>query len=149
MRKHSAGKTIGKEPPELKYFNKLDNLLRHLHDVGGERDRAGNRSMQMDQYCMLILLNLFKPVVATLQELQKTGELQKVQKKLACPRASLARCRNLSQCLIRIESFPFWQAIPQRTFRTLGCFWIALSWRRYPASRWLLFEIVSQPVRKL
>jgi hypothetical protein len=89
MRKHSAGKTIGKEPPELKYFNKLDNLLRHLHDVGGERDRAGNRSMQMDQYCMLILLNLFNPVVASLQELQKTGELQKVQKKLACPRASL------------------------------------------------------------
>jgi hypothetical protein len=31
-----------------------------LHDVGCERDRAGNRSLQMDQYWMLILLYMLQ-----------------------------------------------------------------------------------------
>jgi hypothetical protein len=33
----------------LKYFDQLGELLQQLHDVGCERDRAGNRSLQMDQ----------------------------------------------------------------------------------------------------
>ena len=37
----------------LKYFRQLGELLQQLHDVGCERDRAGNRSLHMDHYCML------------------------------------------------------------------------------------------------
>ena len=54
----------------LKYFHKLDGLLTGLHEVGCERDRAGNRELHMDQYCMLVLLYLFNPIVTSLRGLQ-------------------------------------------------------------------------------
>lgn len=73
----------------LKYFDQLGKLLQQLHDVGCERDRAGNRSLHMDQYCMLVLLALFNPVVTSLRGIQQASELTKVQKKLGCARASL------------------------------------------------------------
>ena len=54
----------------LKYFEQLAGLLERLHDVGTERDRAGNRKLFMDQYCMMVLLFLFNPVVNSLRGLQ-------------------------------------------------------------------------------
>jgi hypothetical protein len=66
----------------------LGKLLQELHEVGCERDRAGNRSLHMDQYCTMILLYLFNPIVTSLRGLQQASELKKVQKKLKCPRAS-------------------------------------------------------------
>jgi len=73
----------------LKYFDKLAPLLERLHDDGCARDRAGNRELHYDQYCLLILLYLFNPVVTSLRGLQQASELAKVQKKLGCSRASL------------------------------------------------------------
>src|SRR5688572_24267095 len=87
----------GKRRPEvtdkdvsgLKYFDKLSPLLARLHEVGCERDKAGNRELHFDQYCLLILLYLFNPVVTSLRGIQQASELEKVQKKLGCARASL------------------------------------------------------------
>lgn len=73
----------------LKYFDKLAPLLERLHDDGCARDRADNRELHYDQYCMLILLYLFNPVVTSLRGLQQASELAKVQKKLGCARAAL------------------------------------------------------------
>src|SRR5258707_4002907 len=73
----------------LKYFDRLAPLLERLHDVGCQRDRAGNRSLHYDQYCMLILLFFFNPVVKSIRGLQQASELKNVQKKLGCPRTSL------------------------------------------------------------
>lgn len=73
----------------LKYFDQLAPLLERLHDVGTARDKAGNRQLFMDQYCMLILLFLFNPIVDSLRGIQQASELAKVQKKLGCPRTSL------------------------------------------------------------
>jgi Transposase DDE domain len=73
----------------LMYFDKLAPLLERLHDDGCARDRAGNRKLHYDQYCLLILLYLFNPVVTSLRGLQQAGELAKVQKKLGCSRAAL------------------------------------------------------------
>jgi hypothetical protein len=73
----------------LKYFDQLHPLLHRLHADGCQRDRAGNRELHFDQYCMLILLYLFNPVVTSLRGLQQASELAKVQKKLGCSRASL------------------------------------------------------------
>ena len=72
-----------------KYLRKLLPLLERLHDDGCERDKAGNRRLHFDQYCTLILLYLFNPVVVSLRSLQQASELQKVQKLLGCKRASL------------------------------------------------------------
>src|ERR1700687_6512825 len=73
----------------FKYFEKLKPLFARLHDVGCVRDKAGNREFHYDEYCTLILLFLFNPIVTSLRGLQQASELQSVQKKLGVPRASL------------------------------------------------------------
>jgi hypothetical protein len=73
----------------LKYFDKLAPLLARLHEVGCQRDKAGNRMLHYDQYCMLVLLFLFNPVVRSLRAIEQASELRKVQRKLGCQRASL------------------------------------------------------------
>src|SRR3954471_10638127 len=73
----------------LKYFDQLAPLLQRLHDVGCQRDRAGNRSLHYDHYCLFVLLFLFNPVIGSLRSLQQASELKKVQKRLGCPRTSL------------------------------------------------------------
>ena len=73
----------------LNYFDKLLPLFEPLREVGCERDKAGNRQLHFDQYCLLVLLFLFNPVVTSLRSLQQAGELKKDQQKLGCKRASL------------------------------------------------------------
>jgi hypothetical protein len=73
----------------VKQLEQLLPLLGRLHEVGCERDRAGNRLLHMDQYCMLILLFFFNPLVPSFRGIQQASELKKVQRKLGCPRASL------------------------------------------------------------
>jgi hypothetical protein len=83
-------KEVGdKDIQGLKYFDKLLPLLENLHEVGCQRDKAGNRELHFDQYCLLILLFLFSPMVRSLRAVQQAGELKKVQKLLGCSRASL------------------------------------------------------------
>jgi hypothetical protein len=73
----------------LKYFDQLAPLLQRLHDSGCQRDVAGNRQLHYDQYCLLILLFLFNPILTSLRGLQQASQLNNVQKKLGCPRTSL------------------------------------------------------------
>lgn len=89
--KHSKSKSKirDKDIVGLKYFDQLGPLLHRLHDVGCQRDSAHNRTLHFDQYCMLVLLFLFNPIVTSLRGLQQASELRNVQKKLGCPRTSL------------------------------------------------------------
>ena len=90
-----ASSTDAKEQPRrkieekditgLKYFEKLNPLLKRLHEDGCERDTANNRNLHFDQYCMLILLYLSNPIVTSLRGIQQASELAKVQRKLGCP----------------------------------------------------------------
>lgn len=48
----------------LKFFDRLLPLLRRLRDVGCQRDRAGNRDLFFDEYCLFVLLALFNPSAA-------------------------------------------------------------------------------------
>ena len=73
----------------LKYFKAISGLLKRLHQVGCQRDRAGNRLLHMDQYVSLLLLYMFNPICTSLRSLQQASELKNVQKKLGVPRASL------------------------------------------------------------
>lgn len=81
----------------LKYFDKLAPLLARLHDVGCQRDKAGNRQLHFDQYCLLVLLFLFNPVVRSLRAIQQASQLRKVQRKLGCLRASLGSLSEARQ----------------------------------------------------
>lgn len=73
----------------LKHFARLRALLKRLHHVGCRRDTAGNRELHFDQYCLLILLHLFNPIITSLRGLQQASTLKNVQKKLGVTRASL------------------------------------------------------------
>jgi len=73
----------------FKYFNAISGMLESLHHAGCEYDRAGNRTLHMDQYMSLLLLYMFNPICTSLRAVQQASELQKVQRMLGCPRASL------------------------------------------------------------
>ena len=73
----------------LKYLDRVLPLFERLHDVGCARDRAGNRKLHYNQYCFLVLLTLFNPVVRSLRAIQQASALRQVQKRLGCPRTSL------------------------------------------------------------
>lgn len=73
----------------FKFIEAVAHLLERLHDDGCARDKAGNRTLHYDEYCMLVLLFLFNPIVSSLRAIQQASELKKVQKLLGCSRASL------------------------------------------------------------
>lgn len=79
-------------PPDLqglKYFAMLRPLLEDLHTEATTRDKAGNRTLHFDQYCLLVLLYILNPTVSSLRALSQASELAKVQKKLGNKKASL------------------------------------------------------------
>lgn len=73
----------------FKHIEAVARLLERLHDDGCARDKARNRILHYDQYCMLVLLFLFNPVVSSLRAMQQASGLKKVQKLLGCERAAL------------------------------------------------------------
>lgn len=90
----------------LKYFRTLQPLLERLHSVGAKRDTAGNRQLCMDQYCTLILIWLFSPLIDSLRGLQQASELDKVRKKFGVGRASLG---SLSESVTIFDPEPLKQ----------------------------------------
>lgn len=73
----------------LKHFAKIRSLLSSLHSNGCQGDKANNRSLHMDEYCLGVLLYLFNPAITSLRAIQQASELRNVQKKLGIKRASL------------------------------------------------------------
>jgi DDE family transposase len=73
----------------LKYFDQFLPLFQRLRHDGCQRDKAGNRELHYDQYCLMVLVFLFNPICSSLRALQQASELQNVQKKLGCARAAL------------------------------------------------------------
>ena len=67
----------------------LQPLLERLHDVGTKRDKAKLRKLHMDEYCTLILLWLYSPILDSLRGLQQASTLQKVQKRFGISKTSL------------------------------------------------------------
>jgi len=94
----------------LKYFKALSGLLEKLHEVGCQRDRAGNRLLPMDQYVSLLLLYMFNPICTSLRSLPQASERKKVQKKLGVPRASLG---SLSEATTVFDSQQMVQVIAE------------------------------------
>jgi hypothetical protein len=89
MAKPKAKRDKSLELQGFKYLKQLLPLFEQLHDVGCQRDRAGNRSLFYDQYCLIVLLYLFNPLMRSLRSLQRASRLEEVQRKLGCRRVSL------------------------------------------------------------
>lgn len=89
MPRQATEKIKEQDITSLRFLNRLAPLLQRLHKDGCERDKAGNRKLHFDQYCMLLLLYFFNPILVSLRGIQQASELKNVQKKLGCPRTSL------------------------------------------------------------
>ncbi|TWT76184.1 hypothetical protein CA13_66750 [Planctomycetes bacterium CA13] len=89
---NANGKSNGvqsKDTEGLKYLDMIAPLLQRLHQDKCERDKAGNRELHYDDYCMLILLYMFNPTVTALRSIPQASELTKVKKRLGCKKTSL------------------------------------------------------------
>lgn len=71
--------------------------MKPLHDDHCKRDKANNRDLHYDQYCLHILLYLFNPTVSSLCAIQQASELENVKKKLGTSRASLGSLSEASR----------------------------------------------------
>lgn len=101
MARHPAEPLKSRDIRGVKYVERLLPMLNALHEVGCDRDKAGNRRLFYDQYCMLVLLSLFNPVVRSLQAIQQVSELRNVQRKLGCSRASMGSLSEAVQVFER------------------------------------------------
>lgn len=81
----------------LKYFGMLRPLLVKLQDEATDRDKAGNRTLHYDQYCMLVLLYVLNPTISSLRALAQASELTKIQQKLGNRKASLGSLSESSR----------------------------------------------------
>jgi DDE family transposase len=72
----------------LGHLRRAFALLPQLREVGCQRDRAGNRELHFDDYCKLVLLYTWNPLIQSLRDLQQVAELPKVAKALGIKRFS-------------------------------------------------------------
>lgn len=73
----------------FKQLRRVAGMLSFLHDVGCDRDKAGNRELHFDDYVLLTLLYLFNPLIDSMRTLQKLSDLPELQKRLGIKRFSL------------------------------------------------------------
>src|SRR6516165_12638580 len=129
MAEPSDNPAPGHQLQGLKYLDKLLPLFDRLHDVGCQRDRAGNRKLHFDHYGALILLFLLNPVLRSFRALQQASLLEQVRRKVGCSRTSLG---SLSEAVEILE--------PERLEAI-----IAELWAEVPPSR----GVGKEPVRRV
>ena len=76
----SEGSTEVSDVRGLKHLRRLLPLFARLREVGCQRDSAGNRELHFDQYCTLVLLYLFNPLIDSVRCLQHVSGLPGVRK---------------------------------------------------------------------
>lgn len=100
----------------FKYFRLIVPLLERLRDVGTARDHAGNRLLFYDQYCALLLLYFFNPILTSLRGVQQASGLAKVQKLLGVRRSALG---SLSEATGVFAAEPLRQVVQELAGRAL------------------------------
>lgn len=84
----AAGELQYKDITCLGHLKRVFELLDRLHDVGCERDTAGNRQLHFDGYCKLVLLHIWNPLLESVPDLQRAVGLPQVAKALGVKRFS-------------------------------------------------------------
>jgi Transposase DDE domain len=82
----------GQTPESLRgnrLIKPINHLIEKLHDVGTQRDKAGNRKLFFDQYATLLLIYFFTPSLDSLRALQEATGWEKTRKKLEIESTSL------------------------------------------------------------
>jgi hypothetical protein len=74
----------------FKYFDELAPRFETLHELGCQRDKAGNRTLHYDQFCMGMLLALFNPIVNSLGGLDQATQFSRIRERLGVERMSVS-----------------------------------------------------------
>jgi hypothetical protein len=72
----------------LGHLKRVFPLLDRLHEVGCERDKADNRELHFDDYCKLVLLYTWNPLIDSVRTLQQVVELGSVARAMGVKRFS-------------------------------------------------------------
>lgn len=88
-RRARKGKIKPSDLTHLRELSHVASLLEPLHEMGTARDKARNRQLHMDHYCLLVLMWMFNPVIDSLRGMQQASELDVVRRRLGVGRASL------------------------------------------------------------
>jgi hypothetical protein len=72
----------------LGHLQRAFALLEPLHDIGAQRDTAGNRRLYFDGYVKLVLLYTWNPLLGSIRDLQQAAALPNVAKALGIKRFS-------------------------------------------------------------
>jgi hypothetical protein len=83
-----AGELQYKDIKCLGHLKRVFEWLERLHEVGCERDKAGNRQLHFDGYCKLVLLHIWNPLLESVPDLQRAVGLPQVAKALGIGRFS-------------------------------------------------------------
>lgn len=109
----------------LRDLQAMAKLLKPLHEIGTERDKARNRDLHMDQYCLLVLMWLYNPIIDSFRGLQQASSLKNVQKRLGVGRASMG---SLSESVTIFDPQPLAglaeelsHKLPDRTPENFAC----------------------------
>src|ERR1700677_3443220 len=70
----------------LGHLKRAFSLLDRLHEVGCDRDKAGNRQLFFTDYIKLVLLYTWNPLIAPVHDLQAALQLPRVSKPLGIGR---------------------------------------------------------------
>ena len=70
------------------HLKRAFSLLDRLHEVGCDRDKAGNRQLFFTDYIKLVLLYTWNPLIGSVRDLQAALELPRVAKALGIRRFS-------------------------------------------------------------
>ena len=62
-RRVRKGKLKPSDLKDLKKLGHIASLLESLHEIGAARDKAGNRTLHMDEYCLLVLMWIYNSVI--------------------------------------------------------------------------------------
>ena len=124
--KNTTGKHIQESDLSgLRDLQAMAKLLKPLHQIGTARDKANNRDLHMDQYCLLVLMWLYNPIIDSLRGLQQASGLKNVQTRLGVGRASLG---SLSESVTIFDPQPLAglaeelsRKLPDRTPENFAC----------------------------
>ena len=73
----------------LKILGRLRGLFAHLRDHGCARDKAGNRTLHLDDLACLVMVAMFNPIARSLRALSQVSDLDQVRRRLGVKHASL------------------------------------------------------------
>ena len=81
----------------LKTLGRLRHLFAHPHHQGCARDKAGNRTLHLDQLASLVRVAMFNPIARGMRTLTQVSDLKQVRKRFGVTHAAIGSLREAAR----------------------------------------------------